>query len=142
MAEQMHELGRARTETGAREALSADGVTSGRAQATGGDSRWRARAETVLPPALFMLGLGLLWEIIVVVRNISPIILPKPSAIFQELFDNAGYYAWNGGVTFYEAVAGFITGALVAIVLAAIMARSRGIERTVFPLIVLRRPLS
>jgi NitT/TauT family transport system permease protein len=101
------------------------------------DTRWRNLLESVLPPALFLLGLALLWEIIVTVQNISPIILPKPSAIVQELIQDAPYYARNGVVTFYEAIAGFILGAIVAMVIAAILARSRFMERTVFPLVVL-----
>jgi NitT/TauT family transport system permease protein len=101
------------------------------------DGRWRSFLESVVPPALFLLSLGLLWEIVVTVQNISPIILPKPSAIFQELIERASYYARNGAVTFYEALVGFLVGALVAMVIAAILARSRFMERTVFPLVVL-----
>ncbi|MCC7161008.1 MAG: ABC transporter permease [Anaerolineae bacterium] len=101
------------------------------------DTRWRYLVESVLPPALFLISLGLLWEIIVTVQNISPIILPKPSAVFVELVENASYYFRNGVVTFYEAVAGFLFGAIVAMVIAAVLARSRFMERTVFPLVVL-----
>ncbi len=101
------------------------------------DTRWRYLVESVLPPALFLISLGLLWEIIVTVQNISPIILPKPSAVFVELVENASYYFRNGVVTFYEAVAGFLFGAIVAMVIAAVLARSCFMERTVFPLVVL-----
>lgn len=122
MAEQMREL-------------VADGSAVKEVKRT--DTRWRYLVESVLPPALFLISLGLLWEIIVTVQNISPIILPKPSAVFVELVENASYYFRNGVVTFYEAVAGFLFGAIVAMVIAAVLARSRFMERTVFPLVVL-----
>jgi len=100
--------------------------------------RVRGFVETVLPPALFLISLTLAWEIICTVQNISPIILPKPSAIFARLVDQFDYFIIeNGRVTFYEAVVGFLLGAVVAILLAAVMARSRLFERSVFPLIIL-----
>ncbi len=104
--------------------------------------RWRTQAqslaETVLPPAIFLLALTIAWEVIVDVREISPIILPKPSAVFLRLYNEPEYFFINNGlVTFYEAVAGFVLGASLAIALAAVMARSRLFERTVFPLVVL-----
>jgi len=96
------------------------------------------RLETVLPPALFLLALAALWELVVTLQHISPIILPKPSAIFQVLLaDPTYYFIENGLVTFYEAVVGFVVGAVVGIFLAAILARSRLLERSVFPLIVM-----
>jgi NitT/TauT family transport system permease protein len=137
MAEQSRELAPARDEIVAREAGLTEGQASTRVAAPARDSRWRNLLESVLPPALFLLTLGVIWEVAVVVRNISPIILPRPSAIFEELITSADYYFRNGAVTFYEALAGFIAGAIVAILLAAVLARSRALERTVFPLIVL-----
>lgn len=122
MAEQMREL-------------VADGTAVKEIKRT--DARWRYLVESVLPPALFLVSLGLLWEIIVTVQNVSPIILPKPSAVLAELVENASYYFRNGVVTFYEAIAGFVLGAIVAMVIAALLARSRIMERTVFPLVVL-----
>jgi NitT/TauT family transport system permease protein len=95
-------------------------------------------AQRVLPPALFLLGLAVAWEIIVVVRDISPIILPRPSVILQRLLDEPYYFfVEHGMVTFYEALAGFVLGAVVALGLAAVMGRSRMIERTLFPLAIL-----
>lgn len=102
------------------------------------DSRWRSFLDTVLPPTILLVGLAVLWELIVIVRNISPIILPKPSAIALRLLQEPGYYFIdNGLLTFYEAIAGFFVGGVVAILLAAVLARSRLMERSIFPLVVL-----
>jgi NitT/TauT family transport system permease protein len=97
----------------------------------------RTFSEVVLPPVLFLLALTIAWEVIVDVRHISKIILPRPSAIFLRLYQEPAYFFIdNGLITLYEAVAGFVIGAVVAIILAAIMARSRLIERTLFPLAI------
>ncbi len=124
MAEQMRELGVEQTS-----------ATLDRVKRA--DVRWRSFAETVLPPVILLFAIAALWEIVVIVQNISPIILPKPSAIFVELVEDLGYYFENGVITFYEAVVGFLVGAVVAIVLAAVLARSRVLERSVFPLVIL-----
>lgn len=102
------------------------------------DSRWRGFLETVLPPGIFLLAIAIAWEVIVTVRNISPIILPKPSAIFLNILqDPAYYFVDNGLITFTEVVVGFLLGAVFGLCLAALLARSRTLERSVFPLIVL-----
>jgi NitT/TauT family transport system permease protein len=97
----------------------------------------RTVVEVVLPPVAFLLALGVAWEVIVVVRHISKIILPRPSAIFLRLYQERGYFfIENGLITFYEALTGFVIAAVVAIALAAVMARSRLFERMVFPLAI------
>jgi ABC-type nitrate/sulfonate/bicarbonate transport system permease component len=107
-----------------------------------GSRRWRsgarALAEVVLPPVItFALLLGT-WEVIVVVREVSPIILPRPSVILTRLVKDYEYFFLeNGMVTFKEALLGFGLGALVALVAAAVMARFRWVERSFLPLVVL-----
>jgi NitT/TauT family transport system permease protein len=100
--------------------------------------RLRALASQVLPPAVVLIGLAVLWEVAVIVRDISPIILPRPSAIIARLVTQPHrFFIENGLITFGEAVAGFIAGSAVALVMAAIMGRSRLIERALFPLAIL-----
>ena len=98
----------------------------------------RNLAEVVLPPAIFLIVLVSFWELSIDFWHISPIILPKPSAVFLRLSQEPGYFVIeNGWVTFSEAVTGFTIGATGAFALAAVMARSRAIERSIFPLAVL-----
>lgn len=98
----------------------------------------RALAVKALPPLILLFSLAIVWEVLVDVLDISAIVLPKPSAIFLRLYNEPRYFfIENGLVTFYEAVAGFALGAIVAIVLGAAMARSRLVERSIFPLAVL-----
>ncbi len=98
----------------------------------------RTLAVKALPPLILLFSLAIVWEVLVAVLDISAIVLPKPSAIFLRLYNEPRYFfIENGLVTFYEAVAGFALGAIVAIVLGAAMARSRLVERSIFPLAVL-----
>lgn len=100
-----------------------------------GESRWRNLFVTALPPLLVLGILLILWEIFIAVRNIPLYVFPPPSAIFKELLERPEYFiVENGALTFFEAVAGFFLGAVAAIVTAAVMARSRLIERAFFPL--------
>jgi len=97
----------------------------------------RTLIEVVLPPLAFFIVLLALWEILVDVREIPAIILPKPSAIIRRLAEEPGYFfIENGLITFYEALAGFAAAAVTGIGSAALMARSRIIERTFFPLAI------
>lgn len=99
------------------------------------DSRWRNFVVTVLPPLVVITTILVLWEIYISVRHIPLYIFPPPSAIFKELLDRPEYFfVENGALTFSEAVAGFLLGATAAILIAAVMARSRFIERAFFPL--------
>jgi NitT/TauT family transport system permease protein len=104
--------------------------------------RWetwsRGFVTTVLPPALVLLAVAIAWEIFVIGRDIPEFVLPRPSSIFLRLFQRPGYFfIENGALTLFEAITGFLFGAVTAIVLAAIMARSRLVERSLFPVALL-----
>lgn len=106
--------------------------------------RWRIRlrtlAEVALPPVIFLVVVTVAWEVYVEVRQIPRIILPKPSEIFQRLFGDLHYFfIENGLVTFSEALAGFAIGAITALSVAVLLARSRALERSIFPLAVIIR---
>ena len=103
--------------------------------------RWRIRlrtlAEIVLPPGIFFIVIILGWQFYITVREIPAIIMPKPSAILTRLLEDPGYFfIENGLLTFTEALAGFTVGAIAAILLAVLLARSRALERSIFPLAV------
>ena len=50
---------------------------------------WSGRIFTGLwPPLLFGLGFLALWEAFVVLRDVEPFVLPKPTAIFEQLREN------------------------------------------------------
>ncbi|MDA1188521.1 MAG: ABC transporter permease [Chloroflexi bacterium] len=91
----------------------------------------------LLPPLVALFIAGVAWEIWVRVADVPTYLIPAPSRIFERLFDGIGFFVKHGGITLGEALAGFALGSAVAIAGATIMAHSRLLERSLFPLAVL-----
>ena len=89
-------------------------------------------------PALLLAALILvLWELAVVVFQISEFKLAKPSAIALELVDSAGLLLAATWVTTQEILYGFLISIAVGVLLALIVVRYRWLDRALYPLIVL-----
>ncbi len=102
--------------------------------------RLRTFAEVVLPPTIFFGLVITFWQVYVTVKEIPTIIMPKPSEILARLLEDPHYFfIENGMVTFTEALSGFLIGSIAAIFLAVFLARSRALERSIFPLAVVIR---
>jgi ABC-type nitrate/sulfonate/bicarbonate transport system permease component len=94
-------------------------------------------ARSVAPPlSALALAVGL-WEAWVRLRGIPEYLVPAPSAIAQRLAEDPSFFARQGGVTLYGALAGFALGSTIAILLAVAMAHSRFLERSLFPLAIM-----
>ncbi|MFT5365079.1 MAG: NitT/TauT family transport system permease protein [Candidatus Latescibacterota bacterium] len=85
---------------------------------------------------VFMLILLGVWEILVHVFEIAPYILPPPSKIFIKLFTNYRLLLSHGSVTLVAVIGGFLLGATAGTTCAIAMARSRLIERMLYPLVI------
>ena len=99
---------------------------------------WRSDLLATVLPALcgIVIALGA-WEAWVELRNIKPYILPTPSSVAERLYAEPQMFAVEGFRTLEGAMLGFFLGALIAIVLATIMAQSRFLERSIFPIAIL-----
>ena len=91
----------------------------------------------VAPPAIALMVLGVVWEVWTKVSNTPVYLVPAPSVILARLFEDPGFFAGHGMVTLVEAVGGFLLGTAVALVGATLMAHSRLIERSLYPLAIL-----
>ena len=91
----------------------------------------------VVPAIVSILIVILGWELWTILWDIQPYLVPRPSAVFEKLFNEFGFFARHGSVTLFEALAGFVLGSLVAVFGAIIMAHSRLLERSLFPIAVL-----
>ena len=96
----------------------------------------RAFARYVLPPALALALVLLAWELYVGWRDISIIVVPKPSEVIDRFWSDPWFFWREGGYTLYEATLGLLAGSLCAVSLAVLMAHSRTAERTLFPLAI------
>ena len=85
---------------------------------------------------LSFLLLFLLWEGAVRLFRVPTYLLPPPSVIFVDFLGRWNRVMQNTLITTQEIVAGYLTAVLVSIPLALVIAYSRFMEETVYPLIV------
>ena len=100
---------------------------------------WRQIYDT-LTYALYPLGfvalLVLIWALITSTGNISALVLPSPSAVFEAFVDAWSVIFGNIWVTLYEILAGYLIAIVVGISIAVLMASIPVVERTIYPLLV------
>jgi NitT/TauT family transport system permease protein len=96
---------------------------------------WTGRVVFGLwPPVLFGIGFLALWEAFVVLRDIAPFVLPRPTAIFEQLRLNLGTIleaAWSTG---RNALVGLALGLAAGLVVALLASRLRALEELLTPL--------
>jgi NitT/TauT family transport system permease protein len=99
---------------------------------------WAREAAATLLPAVAGLALVFAaWEAWVEIRDVKPYIVPAPSTVAERLYEDPWLFIEQGLLTLEGALLGFGVGALVALVLATVMAQSRLLERSLFPLAIL-----
>jgi NitT/TauT family transport system permease protein len=96
-----------------------------------------AAGRDLLPPLLALTLAAGIWEAWVRLRDVPEYLVPAPSAIASRLAEDPAFFAHQGGITLYGALAGFGLGAAIAIALAVLMAHSRLLERSLFPLAIM-----
>lgn len=99
-------------------------------------SRPAGRLRDALPPALLVLGFGLLWEAGVVWGRVNPYILPSPVRILHTLLVSRVTLLANLQVTLTEILLGFGLGFAAGVLLAAAIVFSPAVERAFYPLII------
>jgi len=97
----------------------------------------RARPHLALSALVFVGGV-LLWEAIVRVFRVPSFLAPAPTAVTASLAGGirSHLYVEHFGVTLYEALAGFLIAAASGIVIGAVIAQFRLVERTFYPYLV------
>lgn len=91
----------------------------------------------MLPPAI-ALSLAIVgWELYVKLGDKPEYLVPAPTRVFERLVEQPAFFASNAWTTAYEAMLGFLLGSSIAIALAVIMAHSRILERSIYPVAVL-----
>jgi NitT/TauT family transport system permease protein len=110
---------------------SAGGQQGGAGPAAAGRLRFSVPYATIT-----LLALLALWEGAARIFHIPNYLLPPPSEIVVDMMQNWRLLLAQTRITAFEVVAGFILSVLVGVPLAALLARSSGFERAVYPLIV------
>lgn len=99
--------------------------------------RVRRTAAGVLPPVVAFTVIFGGWEWFVRSRGINEIILPAPSAILGELWENPGRWWDDALVTGTEAALGLVVATVIAIALAIAISHSVVMDRALTPVITM-----
>jgi len=90
------------------------------------------RLYPVLAIALFLV----IWEMAVHAFSITPLILPAPSAVFDDIVANRDMYMTFSVPTLIEVLAGFAVAAVAGVALAVAVSFSGFMRRTLYPLLI------
>jgi NitT/TauT family transport system permease protein len=86
------------------------------------------------PPVLFAVAFLALWEWFVVARDVKPFVLPKPSAIWEQLRENHDRILEMAWATAQNALVGLAFGLLLGLVAALLASRVRALDDMLTPL--------
>lgn len=93
-------------------------------------------ARRRLYPALAMVLIFVVWELAVRLLDIPELILPAPTLIFVELWQNRDMYLTFTVPTLIEVILGFVVAAITGIALAVAVSFNGFMRRTVYPLLI------
>jgi NitT/TauT family transport system permease protein len=92
------------------------------------DAWWR--------PAAFLVAVGVLWQLVAASGRVKPYLIPSPGSVLAQFSTAGGLLLKHSTVTFYETIIGFVVAAIIGLVFAVAIVYSRGIERTLYPLLL------
>ncbi|WP_280461538.1 ABC transporter permease [Nocardia carnea] len=92
--------------------------------------------STIWRPLALVAALVAAWWAVTEFELVEPYILPSPADTWRTAADNSAYLLQNTWVTTYETVVGFVIAAVIGEAVALVMIYSRGVERTMYPLIL------
>ena len=92
-------------------------------------------------PLLILLLFVAIWEIVTLIFQIPRWLVPPPSAIAVALVNSAPLLFEHAIVTLGEVLIGFAIALSIGILSALIMSYSRGLERGIYPLVILAQIL-
>jgi len=101
------------------------------------NGRVRRTAGHLLPAAVSFAVLFGGWELFVRARGINELILPAPSAIARELWDNPGRWWDDAVVTGSEALLGLGAAFVVAVTIAVLVCHSTVMDRALTPVVTM-----
>lgn len=93
----------------------------------------KRRLGEIIVPVLFFVGGFILWEVFASVSNIPEFLLPKPSRILSEIFNQFAFFSKHLGITMMITVSGYLAANLLTFLVAAIFVSSKTIEKGLYP---------
>ena len=87
-------------------------------------------------PVVFVIAVLVVWWLVTAMKWVKPFIIPSPGDTWAAFANNAAYLAQHTWVTTYETLVGFVIAVVVGLFVAVIMVYSRGLEQTLYPVIL------
>ncbi len=81
-------------------------------------------------------GFVLLWELLVRLLHVRPIMLPPPSTVFVELWAERAWYLDHAWYTLLTTLSGFMLAVVFGVAIAVLLVSSKLFESAVYPLII------
>jgi NitT/TauT family transport system permease protein len=78
----------------------------------------------------------LMWELLVRLLHVRPIMLPPPSTVFVELWNERAWYFDHAWYTLLTTLAGFALAVVFGVMIAVLLVSSRWFESAIYPLII------
>lgn len=86
--------------------------------------------------AIVLIAATLIWEVVVDILDIKPILLPAPSTVLREMIDIYPWLAEQTAYTVFETLVGFGLAVVLGVALAIMIVSSKVIETVVYTLLV------
>lgn len=102
----------------------------------GAATQQRRWLQAAWPPLATAVILVVVWELAVRILEIPPYVLPAPHLIWAAFAGGAGSMMFHTGVTFFEAVTGFVIGSVLGALLGTAFAYSRLMARGLLPYVI------
>jgi NitT/TauT family transport system permease protein len=96
--------------------------------------RARSVFSALWPPVLFGVAFLALWEWFVEARDVKPFVLPKPTAIWEQLRDNHDVILEATWATAQNALVGLAVGLVCGLLAALLASRLRSLDEMLTPL--------
>jgi len=94
-----------------------------------------------LYPVFALIGLLAIWQFVVVFFRPAPYLLPTPHAVGSAIVTHFSMLLYHTGVTTMETLLAFVLSIVIGLPLAAMIARYRWFEDTVYPLLVVSQAI-
>jgi ABC-type nitrate/sulfonate/bicarbonate transport system permease component len=98
--------------------------------------RFRQKFREYLPALFLFIGVIALWQLVTSVTSIPPYILPKPTDIAKEIWDERGSLFPAAGTTGEEVLIGFLLAVTFGYALAVLFTYSKIAERAIYPIVI------
>lgn len=101
----------------------------------------RLRGARLLPPAVVLVAVVAVWQLVTTVGRLDPAVLPGPRLVATATWDDRANLWPNVATTTEEAILGLLVAVVVAFVVAVAIDGSRTFRGSVYPLIVASQTL-